>query len=255
MTSSDPLPLMYTELAEWWPMISHFSHYAEEAGIFERTILAALPDARTLLELGSGGGNNASFLKKRFAVTLSDRSPAMLEVSRGLNPELPHHLGDMRSLRLGQTFDVVFIHDAVMYMTGEDDLRAAMQTAFEHLRPGGVLLMVPDYTKETFRPTTEIHGDDGDSLDPPVPGRAMRYMEWSYDPDPTDTTAVEDFVYLLREGADSVRTVYDRHIFGLFPKATWMRLLAETGFAPSALPFDHSEVEGVTDMFLGVKRA
>ena len=215
----------------------------------------ALPEARTMLELGSGGGNNASFLKQNFQVTLVDRSPAMLEMSRQLNPELPHHTGDMRSVRLDQTFDAVFIHDAVMYMHTEADLRAAMQTAYAHLRPGGIILMVPDCTKETYRPNAEVHGTDGDAVDPPIPGRAVRYMEWTYDPDPDDTTAVEEFVYLLREGADDVRSVYDRHIFGLFPKATWLRLLEEVGFTAQALPFDHSEVEGITDMFLGKKTA
>jgi len=33
-------------------------------------------DVATVLELGSGGGNNASYLKHRFAMTLVDRSPA-----------------------------------------------------------------------------------------------------------------------------------------------------------------------------------
>lgn len=253
MTSSDPLPLMYTELAGWWPMISHFSEYAEEAGIFQRAIQAALPEAQTMLELGSGGGNNASFLKRRYQMTLVDRSPAMLEISRGLNPELPHLPGDMRSVRLGQTFDVVFIHDAIMYMLNEDDLRAAILTAYTHLRPGGIVLMVPDCTTETWRPSAETHGADGDSLVPPVPGRAMRYLEWSYDPDPNDTTCIEEFVYLMREGADNVRCVHDRHIFGLFPRATWLGLMRAVGFEASTLPFDHSEVEGITDMFLGKK--
>lgn len=253
MASSDPLPLMYTELAGWWPLISHFSDYAEEAGIFTTAIQAALPEARTLLELGSGGGNNASFLKKHFQVTLVDRSPAMLHVSRQLNPELPHHQGDMRDVRLGQLFDVVFIHDAIMYLTSEEDLRAAMQTAYAHLRPGGLALFNPDCTRETFRPSSQVNGDDGETLKPPIPGRAVRYLQWSYDPDPSDNTCIEEFVYLLREGAADVRSVYDRHIFGLFSKATWLRLMEEAGFAAWTLPFDHSEVEGVTDMFLGRK--
>ena len=41
----------------------------------------------------------------------------MLELSRTLNPDCEHLEGDMRTLRLGRTFDAVLIHDAVMYMT------------------------------------------------------------------------------------------------------------------------------------------
>src|SRR5947199_313515 len=75
-----------------------------------------------VLELGSGGGHNAVHLKARFTMTLVDLSAGMLDMSRRLNPECEHHQGDMRTVRLGRTFDAVFVHDAVDYMLTEDDL-------------------------------------------------------------------------------------------------------------------------------------
>ena len=42
----------------------------------------------------------------------------------------------MRTLRLATTFDAVFVHDAVCYITTEEDLRAVADTAFVHTRPG-----------------------------------------------------------------------------------------------------------------------
>ena len=87
----------------------------------------------------------------------------------------------MRTLRLGRTFDAVLVHDAVMYMTTEADLRQAIETAYVHVRPGGVAVFAPDFVKETFKPSTDHGGHDGD-------GRALRYLEWSFDPDPDDTT-------------------------------------------------------------------
>src|SRR5260370_768990 len=83
----------------------------------------------TVLELGSGGGNSAFHLKAHFAMTLVDLSPRMLLVSRKLNPECEHIRGDIRTLRLGRTFDAVFVHDAICHMTTEPDLRAVLQTA------------------------------------------------------------------------------------------------------------------------------
>jgi len=41
----------------------------------------------------------------------------MLALSMTVNPECEHIEGDMRTLRLGHTFDAVFLHDAVMYLT------------------------------------------------------------------------------------------------------------------------------------------
>ena len=83
--------------------------YTDEAERYRRLILDACPVARTLLELGAGGGNNASHLKAHFTCTLADVSPQMLTVSRRLNPECEHVLGDMRTMRLGRTFDAVFV--------------------------------------------------------------------------------------------------------------------------------------------------
>ena len=84
------------------------------------------PPIKAVLELGSGGGNNASHLKANFQMTLSDLSPAMLDLSRTINPECEHVQGDMRTLRLGRVFDAIFVEDAVMYLTSVADLRAML---------------------------------------------------------------------------------------------------------------------------------
>src|SRR5690348_819924 len=97
---------LYGALAEWWPLISSPEDYRDEAAFFAN-LLAADGATKTVLELGSGGGNNALHLKEHFEMTLTDVSSGMLEVSRKLNPELEHIEGDMRTLRLGRTFDAV----------------------------------------------------------------------------------------------------------------------------------------------------
>ena len=94
-------------------------------------------------------------MKAHFDVTLSDISPDMLAVSRRLNPEVEHIEGDMRSLRLNRVFDVVLIHDAIAYCVTRDDLEAALGTAAVHCRPGGTVIVAPDYVKETFEPGTD----------------------------------------------------------------------------------------------------
>jgi SAM-dependent methyltransferase len=218
---------LYTELGTWWPLLSPPEDYLDEAHHFHQVLLAAgMPPAPTLLELGCGGGNNAVHLKAHFAqVTLTDLSPQMLAVSRALNPDCEHLLGDMRTLRLGRAFDVVFIHDAIDYMTTHHDLRLALYTAFLHCTPGGLALFVPDHVRETFEPSTDHGGSDGE-------GRALRYLEWTYDPNDADTTYTVEYAYLLRENGQSTRVEHDRHICGLFPRAEWVRLLREVGFQP-----------------------
>ena len=215
---------LYGDLAPWFHLLTAPEDYAVEAARYHRLIGEALPDARTLLELGSGGGNNASHLREHYTCTLSDVSPQMLALSRTLNPGCEHVLGDMRTLRLGRTFDVVFVHDAIAYMATEDDLRDCMGTAHAHTRPGGVAVFVPDYVRETYAPRTSHGGHDG------ADGRSLRYLEWSLDPDPTDTTYEVDFAVLLREPGHGPRVVHDHHVEGLFPEHTWLYLLDAVGF-------------------------
>src|SRR5688500_10587196 len=149
---------LYDELASWWPLLSAPVDYAEEAEFYRKTLIAACErPPRTVLELGSGGGNNASHLKHHFRMGLVDRSEGMLAVSRNLNPECEHFQGDMRDVRLGRLFDAVFVHDAVSYMTTEHDVRRAIQTAFVHCSPGGAAVFVPDNVRENFRASTD-HG-------------------------------------------------------------------------------------------------
>jgi SAM-dependent methyltransferase len=234
---------LYNELAEWWPLMSAPEDYEEEAGVYRDMMIASgTPPLQSVLELGSGGGNNASHMKAHFDLTLVELSQGMIDVSERLNPECRHFQGDMRTVRLGEQFDGVFVHDAVCYMTSIADLRAAMETAYVHCRTGGVALFAPDYVSESFRESTEHGGHDGRS-------RALRYLEWCRDPDPTDTTYTVDYAYLLREGTDT-HVVHDRHVEGLFSRNTWLSTLRAVGFIPEARQYQHSEVDRPIDVFL-----
>jgi SAM-dependent methyltransferase len=225
-------PKLYHELASWFHLLSSPPDYAEEAE-FARSLIVDASSAApaTVLEIGSGGGNNASHLKTHFRMTLVDLSQAMLDLSRKLNPECEHIQGDMRALRLARLFDAVFIHDAIMYMTTEHDLQLALNTAAIHCKSGGVGLFMPDVLRETFVSLTTHGGHDSGTGD----GRSIRYIEWTFDADPSDHTYTVDFAYLLRERNRPLRVVHDTHVFGIFPRETWLRLLAGAGFESRAV--------------------
>ena len=219
------------------------AEYREEAAFFGRLLSESRkPRPRTVLDLGSGSGNVAFHLKAHFAMTLVDVSPQMLAVSRAINPECDHLLGDIRTLRLGKTFDAVFVHDAVCHMTTESDLEAVMETAFVHCRPGGVALFVPDELRETFVPGADHGGYDRED-------RGLRYVQWTTDPDPSDTTILVDFGILLRDERGNVRVVHERQTHGLFARAVWRRLLRKVGFIPSVV-----SDERIRDLFLCRRR-
>jgi len=232
---------LYDELADWWPLISPpGDDYAKEsAWVIHALEAACAAPPRTVLELGSGGGNNAFYLKRHFELVLVDLSPRMLAVSRILNPEVEHLEGDMRTLRLGRELDAVFVHDSICYMTTREDLGAAMRTAAAHCRAGGACVFTPDFVRETFEPGHEMDGGDGER-------RAARYCEWRHPAQ--GETYVVDYAFMLKEASGEVRVVHDRHVEGLFPRAVWLELLRGAGLEPSI-----ERDEWGRDVFVGKK--
>ena len=82
----------------------------------------------------------------------------------------------------------------------------------------------------------------------PSDSRALRYPEWTYDPDPEEPWFRTDFAMLLRQGRSDVRVRHDRHVMGLFSRDRWLALLAEAGFEGHAV----ADPSGRT-VFVGVR--
>jgi SAM-dependent methyltransferase len=219
---------LYQDLAPWWHLISPPVEYTGEAAYLAALLAAGPGPGAEVLDLGSGGGNVAAHLKPGLALTLVDLSAQMLAVSRELNPECEHRQGDMRTIRLGRPFDAVLVHDAVDYMTTEDDLRQVIGTAWAHCRPGGLALFVPDYTADTFAAAS----GHGGSSDPD--GRQASFREWTWDPDPADEWIQSEYEFVLRAADGAVQVVSESHRLGAFSRAAWARLLGEAGFDAAA---------------------
>jgi methyltransferase family protein len=232
---------MYAELAHWWPLLSPPAHYVEEAADLLPHLLNVVDSPATLLELGSGGGSLAYHFKHSLELTLTDRSPEMLAVSRQLNPECEHIEGDMRTLDLGREFDIVFIHDAITYATDAAFVHDVLATAHRHCRPGGAVVIVPDFVRETYEPDSDVGGEDG------ADGRGLRYVEWSWDPDPNDTTYEVVYAFILRHADGSITVESDAHREGLFARAEWLAWLENAGFTASTRtdPWNRDVLTGI----------
>ena len=209
--------------------------YRDESRYWLRELRSRLPAGRRrILDLGTGGGHHLSHLTAEFDATAVDLSEPMLEHSRRLNPGVAHHVGDMRTVRLGETFDAVLIHDAISYMTTEADLLAVFATARAHLRPDGLLIVAPDDYTETFDPPRVEHQTIRNA------DTELTYIEYSTDLDPTDTTIETTYIFFIKQNG-KLQVELDNHETGLFPIATWQRLLTESGFEVDRVDYPVSE--------------
>ena len=243
-------PRLYNDLASLWLAFSPPEEYTEEVASFVRRFSRhGVPDGGTVLHLGSGGGSIDFLLKRHYRVTGVDLSEPMLAVSRALNPEVEYLDGDIRDVRLGRTFDAVLLHDAISYMTSVAELEAAYRTAAAHLRPGGIMLALPEELKGR-RADEEVS-----AVTRSVGHRTVTFIETSYDPDPSDTTFEVVYLFMIRED-DSLRVEVDRHVNGMFELDQFLRAVRKAGFDAVAEPWELSEWEPGREMPLirAVKR-
>lgn len=229
---------LYSDLAWLWPLWGNpDGEYADWCA--HVTALIGKHSRRetiSLLNMGCGGGKNVYNLKKQFQVTGIDISPHMLDLARKLNPECEFVQADMRGCDFGREFDAVLIDDAISYMTSREELRDVFAAAFQHLRAGGVMVVSPDETKETFRQSaTRVSHAEGSAKAENVD---VVFVENDYDPDPDDDTYEGTMVYLIREEGE-LRVETDHHLLGLFTHAVWRESLEKVGFEI----FEHAYTE------------
>jgi SAM-dependent methyltransferase len=163
--------------ARYYDLLYRDKDYDAEADFVSALLERHRPGARTLLELGCGSGRHAVCLARRgYRVHGVDRSADMLEQARrrchDLAPDVAARLefagGDIRSLRLGRTFDaVIALFHVMSYQPTNDDVTAALTTAREHLAPGGIFMFDCWYGPAvlTDRPTVRVKRIEGDGLE------------------------------------------------------------------------------------------
>lgn len=198
--------------------------------------------------MGVGGGHNLSHLTADFDCVAVDLSPEMTALSEQLNPGIEHHVGDMRDIRLNRTFDAVLVHDAVSYLLSEQDLTDTFATAAIHLRPGGVLMVAPDWVQETFPDGWVFNWDQEKD------GTAIAIEEVMEDSDTSDTQVESTYTYTITKDGETTVEV-DTHITGLFPINTWTKLIEDAGFTVEMKPLPPNEGGYGSWLFVGIARA
>ena len=154
------------------------------------------------------------------------------------NPNKKHICSDIRffeSKQVQQPVDVVFLHDAVMYLTTEEDLYKTFLSAKDCLREGGIFLVVPDVFLEDFEDHFLAGGEDGFLDNQPV---SVRLTEWHWRNVETPNRANVEFSLLIRHENQPVQHVHETHIMGLFSREQYIQNLQKTGFTKIELRDD-----------------
>jgi SAM-dependent methyltransferase len=99
------------------------------------------PQAKTVLELACGTGSVLKQLEPSYDVSGVDLSEAMLAVAARKLPDARLVRGDMTSVELGETFDVVLcVFDSINHLLRFEEWEAVFDRAHAHLSDGGIFV-------------------------------------------------------------------------------------------------------------------
>ena len=97
----------------------------------------------SVLDVGCGTGRDLDVLSRSCPdVRGVDYLPEMVAYASAKRPHLPIEVGDMRTVRLGRTFDVVMsLGSALMYALTNDDVARTLDTLAAHAHAGTLLIL------------------------------------------------------------------------------------------------------------------
>ena len=226
--------------------------YAGEAEYVNGLIRKRHPMAKSILDLGCGTGRHDLLLAQMgYEVTGVDQSEEMLAEANAqllsLNPQPPlptFQQGDIRSIRLDRTFDVVIsLFHVMSYQVTNADLRAAFATARAHLEPGGIFIFDCWYGPAvlTDRPALRVKRLEDDAL--AVTRIAEPVMH------PNENLVDVNYHILIRDKAtgevEELRETHTmRYLFapevGLLFDASCLRMKELCGFRSAQIPGFHT---------------
>ncbi len=220
---------MFRRTAELYDLFYSWKDYHGEASRLHDGIGRRVPDARTLLDVACGTGTHLERLRVWYTVQGLDRDPELLAVARErLGAEVPLHEGDMRGFDLRREFDVVTcLFSSIGYVRSLRGLHRAVTAMARHVRPGGLLLVEPWFSPDTWdeshlpRPIV-VEGDGFNA----VRTNATRIV---------GRRTVMDFHYLITR-PDRVERRRETHDMGLFTLDEYRSAFQDAGLAPDHDP-------------------
>lgn len=132
--------------ARYYDLLYKDKDYDAEAKYVSGLIEKYKPDTKSILNLGCGTGkHDIALAKVGYHITGIDLSKQMIEIAREngkeSGKEIHFRQGDIRHLDLGEKFDTaISLFHVMSYQTTNEDLLHAFQTAYNHLRKGGLFI-------------------------------------------------------------------------------------------------------------------
>lgn len=136
--------------SKYYNLLYKDKDYSKEVDYISSCIKNYKPEAKSILEFGSGTGGHGLLLKKHgFSVFGIERSSGMVDEAQKLGFDCM--VGDIIDFNLNKTFDaIISMFHVISYLTENDSLIKTFKNAFEHLSIGGLFLFDVWYSPAVY---------------------------------------------------------------------------------------------------------
>ena len=133
----------FNRYAELYDLFNDEKNYIREANIIASLIEKHSPNARSIIEFGSGSGIHSKLLsEKGYSILGLEKSDVMLEQARARQTNRFKCLkADVSEVKLFGKFDVALsLFHVFSYMNDDTSIDGFFENAIKNLKPGGILI-------------------------------------------------------------------------------------------------------------------
>lgn len=218
---------MFTKSALHYDALYAFKDYEGAARAITAFVNDKAPGARTLLDVACGTGKHVETLRNDFEAEGLDLNADLLEIARSRCPGVRFHQADMTGFDLGRKFDVVTcLFSSIAYVKTLDRLDSAIAAMARALSPGGLLLVEPWFTPESYWVGNLV----SNHVDQPE-----LKISWMYLSERRDRLSVLDIFYQVGT-PKGVRQFRETHELGLFTAGEYENAFRSAGLEPAHDP-------------------
>lgn len=213
---------MWGELAKYYDLLYAWKSYKKESNTIHRLIQENKKTSGSdLLDVACGTGNHIQFLKKHYKITGIDLNKDMLKIAKKKFSKLKFQQANMISFNLKKKFDVIIcLFSSIGYVKTWTNLNKTIASFSKHLKTGGVLIIEPFFTKDTYQVGTSHASFINE------PNVKICRMNISQK---RGNIAILDF-YLLVATKNSIGFLRDKHELGLFDIDKFLKILKDNSF-------------------------
>jgi len=218
----------FQQYSKYYDLLYKDKNYKGESEYVIEIIKQFAPNAKQILELGSGSGSHAYyFCEAGFEVTGIEKSQEMITVAKakniiGFNPVF----GDVSSFKLLRQFDVTLsLFHVVSYLTPNESIINCFKTTHKQLNPDGIFIFDVWYSPAVYhqKPETRIKRLENDEIE------IVRLTESKIE---SERNVVEvNFEVIIKDKlTHTAENIIEKHLMRHFSIPEIKMLAAFTGF-------------------------